>query len=228
MIPARLGSQRFKKKNVALLDGRPLISYAICAAQQSEVFDKIILNSESDFFAPIAQRHGIEFYQRPISLGSSETQSDEVVYDFIQKHPCEVLAWVNSTSPLQTGSEVADVVRYFQEFHLDSLMTVKNEQVHCLYDQKPINFKIEERFSRTQDLKSIQALVYSVMMWRCEAFKRNYEKQGYGLLCGRVGYYPVSHKSSLIIKTENDFRMAEAYLQSQKNKNLIEYDLGAE
>ena len=29
MIPARIGSTRFKMKNLALLDGKPMISYAI-------------------------------------------------------------------------------------------------------------------------------------------------------------------------------------------------------
>ena len=32
MIPARMGSERLEKKNLALLDGNPLISYAIKAA----------------------------------------------------------------------------------------------------------------------------------------------------------------------------------------------------
>ena len=41
MIPARLGSTRLKMKNLALIDGKPMISYAINAAVKSGVFDKV-------------------------------------------------------------------------------------------------------------------------------------------------------------------------------------------
>ena len=47
MIPARIGSTRLKMKNLALINGKPLIYYAIQAAKDSGVFDKIVLNSEN-------------------------------------------------------------------------------------------------------------------------------------------------------------------------------------
>ena len=43
MIPARIGSSRLKIKNLAFLNGKPLIYYAIKAAKESGVFDKIII-----------------------------------------------------------------------------------------------------------------------------------------------------------------------------------------
>ena len=38
MIPARIGSERLKKKNLALLNKKPLIYYAINAAKKSKIF----------------------------------------------------------------------------------------------------------------------------------------------------------------------------------------------
>ena len=43
MIPARIGSQRLKFKNLALLNNKPIIYYAINAAKQSKCFDKIFI-----------------------------------------------------------------------------------------------------------------------------------------------------------------------------------------
>ena len=37
MIPARLGSKRIPKKNIRLLNGMPLISYAIRAAKENSL-----------------------------------------------------------------------------------------------------------------------------------------------------------------------------------------------
>ncbi len=83
MIPARIGSTRLKCKNLALLNGKPLIAYPIEAAKKSKVFSKIVINGDHPVFTDIAARYDVEFYQRPSHLGSSNTKADSVVYDFL-------------------------------------------------------------------------------------------------------------------------------------------------
>jgi hypothetical protein len=53
-----------------------------------------------------------------------------------------------------------------------------------------------------------------------------YEKRGHALLCGKVGYYPVSKKSSLIVKTEEDLLLANYIMRAEKQdkRQGIEYD----
>lgn len=53
-----------------------------------------------------------------------------------------------------------------------------------------------------------------------------YEKRGHALLCGKVGYYPVSKKSTLIVKTEEDLLLADLIMRAEKQNNgqKIEYD----
>ena len=43
MIPARIGSQRLKYKNLAIIQNKPLIYYSIRASKEAKIFDKIIL-----------------------------------------------------------------------------------------------------------------------------------------------------------------------------------------
>jgi len=226
MIPARIGSTRLKMKNIALLNGKPLIYYAIRAAQDSGVFDRVVLNSDHNVFRKIAQRYRIDFYKRPAELGSSSTKSDDVVMDFIKKNPCDILAWVNPTSPLQTGEEIREVVRYFIKERLDSLITVKDEQVHCVIADRPVNFKPEERFAQTQDLKPVQAFVYSVMMWRTQPFRGQYMKKGYAFFCGKTGFYPVSRLSAVVIKREEDLMFADFILRTMGEDGAyqVKYD----
>ncbi len=212
MIPARMGSTRLKAKNLALLNGRPMVSYAIEAAKASGVFSRIVLNSEDEAFRAIAKEYGAEFYHRPADLATSTAKSDTVVNDFILKYPCDIVAWVNPTSPLQTGEEVRGVVEYFIKEKLDSLITVRSEQVHALLDGKPLNFKEQEIFAQTQDLKPVGLFVYSVMMWRARPFVEHFKTEGHAILCGKVGYYPVSKLTSIIIKKEEDLKIAEYVL----------------
>ena len=225
MIPARIGSTRLKMKNLALLNGKPLIAYSILAAKQAGVFDRIVLNSDSHIFKSIADRYGVKFYKRPEHLGSSTTKSDDVVLDFMQNNKSEVVVWVNSISPLQTGEEIRRVVEFFQKNNLDSLITVKEEQVHCVYQGKPVNFEESGKFAQTQDLEPVQPFVYSVMMWRAESFIEAMKLQGNALLSGKVDYYPVNKWSSIIIKTDHDLKLASYALRAlETDESEVEYD----
>lgn len=222
MVPARIGSTRLKMKNLVLINGKPLISYAIEAAKASGVFSRVVVNSDSEIFAGIAKRYGADFYLRPAELGSSATKSDDVVYDFMAKHPSDIVAWVNPTSPLQTGDEIRSVINYFVEEKLDTLITVKNEQVHCIFEGRPVNFNTEEIFAQTQDLKPVQPFVYSIMMWRNKTFMDTFDRQKYALFCGKIGYYPVSKETSIIIKTKEDIMLADFVMRAQSSAGEYE------
>ena len=78
MIPARYGSTRLQMKNLALINGQPMISYAINAAKESNIFDKVVVNSEHVVFEKIADRYGVDFYQRPSFLGWARMLVQEV------------------------------------------------------------------------------------------------------------------------------------------------------
>ncbi len=190
------------------------------------MFNRVVLNSDGAVFEAVADRYGIDHYLRPEELGSSDTKSDDVVYDFMQKHPSDVVAWVNPISPLQTGEEVRSVIEYFVEHDLDSLITVEDHQVHGLYLGEPVNFRVNEIFAKTQDLTPVQTYVYSIMMWRTETFMKTFQRLGYALLCGKLGYFPVSKRSSVIIKTDEDLIIAESILKatSQDAYYEVQYD----
>lgn len=223
MIPARIGSARLKMKNLALIAGKPMIAYAIEAAKASGVFDQIILNSDSNVFEKIAQEYGCEFYRRPETLGSSTTKSDDVVLDFIHQFGGDIVVWVNPISPLQPAQEIQEAVNYFNENDFDSLITVKNEQTHCILNNQPVNFNLEGKFAQTQDLTPVQLFVYSLMIWKTATFKEAMKMRGYAILHGRIGYYSVSKWSGIIIKTEDDLLFADFIVRSRKEQMKVTY-----
>jgi len=227
MIPAKLGSTRLAMKNIALVNGKPLIYYAIKAARDSGVFDRIVVNAEDAVFSEIARRYRVDFYKRSDSLVKQTTKTDSVVYDFLKKNKCDIVAWVSPIAPLQSGEEVRGIADYFIQEGLDSLMTVKEEQVHCVLNGDPINFRMDEIFAQTQDLVPAQYFVYSVMMWRSNTFIREFEGKGYALLCGKVGFYPVSRLAAVIVKKEEDLMVVDFImrgLSSKKGKYKVRYD----
>jgi CMP-N-acetylneuraminic acid synthetase len=215
MIPARFGSTRLKMKNLALIDGRPMISYVVNAAQDSGIFDKIIINSDHDVFKSIAVRYNVDFYHRPENLGSSSAKSDSVVADFMEVFPdADIVVWVNSIAPFQTGEEISKVVDYFINNKLDSLITVEDQQVHCNFKNQAVNYDLNGLFAQTQDLLPVQPFVYSIMMWRRATFLEEFTKNGYALFCGNFGVFSVSKLSNNIIKTAEDLKLADLLMRS--------------
>ena len=101
-------------------------------------------------------------------------------------------------------------------------MTVVDKNVHYLKNNKPVNFKTNKKFDRTQDLLPVSEMVYTLMMWNTKTFLKSYKKNKFAMLHGRKYYFPVSKNSSLIVKNKEDLLLIETILK-QKNKK-IEYD----
>ena len=60
IIPARGGSKRIPRKNVINFMGKPMIAWTIEAAIKSEIFDKIIISTDSEEIAQVGRDYGLE------------------------------------------------------------------------------------------------------------------------------------------------------------------------
>ena len=223
MIPARIGSQRLKKKNLILINKKPLIEYVIQSSKKTNIFDKIYINSDDRIFKKIALKNNINFYLTKKKFFSSNTKSDDVVYDFLKNNKCDIIVWVNPIAPLQESNEIKKIVNFFIKKKLNSLITTNKLKNHAIYKNKPLNYKTKERFAKAQDLEPIAIMVYSVMMWKANTFIKNYEKNKKAILHGKVGYYPVSKFSSIIVKDKIDLEIVSTILKVTKKNNLIKY-----
>ena len=154
-IPVRLGSKRVKKKNVRLINGIPLVGYAITACKDSKLLNRIYLNSESYLLKKLAKEYEIDFYERPKELLRDEIVQDQFNYDFLRKHKCENLVLVNPVSPLVLGQDIDDAIQYYEVNKLDSLISVRGEQYQAFYKEKPLNFDHKSLLPMTQNLTSV-------------------------------------------------------------------------
>ena len=136
MIPARIGSQRLKYKNLALINKKPLISYAISAAKKAKIFQKVILNSDDKIFQSISKLYNIDFYLRKKKFGSSNVKSDDLVKDFLHNNNCEIVMWINPIAPLLDFNDIKKIKKYFIQKKLNSLITTHKVNVHSMKNSK--------------------------------------------------------------------------------------------
>lgn len=80
VIPARGGSQRIPRKNIRLLNGKPLLAYSIEVARSSGLFDRIIVSTDDEEIATVARSYGAETpFLRPDNLADAFTGTTPVM-----------------------------------------------------------------------------------------------------------------------------------------------------
>ena len=215
MIPARMGSQRLKKKNLAPLAGQPLITHAIKKCKSSACFDDIYVNSENAEFSKIAKQYGVNFYQRPEELGNSVATSEQFVYDFLKNVECDLLVQVHSIAPLLSTKDVKNFTKAFIASGADVMLSCIEDQIEVAYQNQPVNFTFAEK-TNSQDLTPMQRVTWSITGWRAKSYVEAVEAGKIGTYNGKVDFYPVDAISGHVIKTQEDLDIAEALLNVLK------------
>jgi len=86
VIPARGGSKRIPHKNIRLFRGRPIIEWSIKAAQQSKSFSRIIVSTDNQEIASIAENFGADVpFLRPDHLSDDFVGTREVTAHSIEE-----------------------------------------------------------------------------------------------------------------------------------------------
>ncbi len=109
LINARGGSKRVKDKNILLFNSKPLIYWTIKAAQESEVYYKIYVNTDSKKIASLASYYNAEIpFLRPKYLADDNTSSVESTKYFLNKITDSVDGFdlLQPTSPLRTSRNI--------------------------------------------------------------------------------------------------------------------------
>lgn len=220
MIPARLTSERVKLKNLRLLNGKPLISYAIENCINSGVFDEVYVNSDALILREIAEAYGVKFYERNPELAKSEVTNDWIAFDFLKNVKCDLLFQVHTTSPLLTPEDIRRFVSYMISNDLDTVLSVKEERIEAIFRNKPVNFIPRGIMPKSQDLEPIKLLCTAIMGWRADNFISNFERLGYAVFGGEgeIGYFTLGGFATIDIDNEDDFQFAELAMEQRLRK----------
>lgn len=151
IIPARSGSKGLKDKNIKLLNGKPLIAYTIEAAQKSNLFEEIIVSTDSEKYAEIAREWGASVpYLRNEDLSSDIASSWDVVKDVLMNYKKNgeefgTVTLLQPTSPLRTYEDIITGYNKMRERDANLIVAV------CEVDHSPLwSNTLPEDFSLTK------------------------------------------------------------------------------
>ena len=119
IIPARGGSKRIPNKNIIDFNGKPMIAWTIEAAKSTNLFDKIIVSTDSDEIREIAMKYGAEapFLREknaddhsPVSLATLEAlKQAEDYYGEEYDHVIQLMA----NCPIRSSNSILKQYTYF-------------------------------------------------------------------------------------------------------------------
>ncbi|WP_024872840.1 pseudaminic acid cytidylyltransferase [Tolumonas lignilytica] len=164
LIPARGGSKRIPRKNIKIFSGKPMIAHSILAAQNSKLFDRIIVSTDDTEIANIAQEWGAEVpFIRPAELSGDYTGTMDVIQHGIKQlelnnSTIDYVCCIYATAPFITPHSLQNAFQLLLASEADYVFTVtsfpfpvqralflnKDSRIDCLYP--------EFKFTRSQDL----------------------------------------------------------------------------
>jgi CMP-N-acetylneuraminic acid synthetase len=225
IIPARAGSKGIKDKNIRKIREKPLIAYTIEVARESNIFDKIIVSTDSEIIAEIAKQYGAEIpFLRPQEIATDEAKSIDVLihamtYFKENDENFDYIMMLQPTSPLRSVKDIINAVNLINEKDANAVVSV------CETDHPPLwsntlpesllmdQFLLKEvREKRRQDIPKYYRLNGAIYLAKADYLMKTkdwYEKNSYA--------YIMEKENSLDIDTELDLQILD-YLMSKKYK----------
>jgi CMP-N-acetylneuraminic acid synthetase len=225
LIPARSGSQGLPNKNSTLLNGIPLLAYAINAAVDSNIFDNIYLSSDSEDYLALGKKFGATPILRPIELASNTASIYSVVKDFITKHQYyDYLCILYPTYPFRTGLSIRNFMNYFFQFSShDSMIGLKIPKIHpyLIYEFNDNKNLIKPSFNpdvnlffRRQDYPNIY---YELCHWTAVLKTSSIDLVNAQLISSNtLGYVIPSFENTTDIDTPADLILANFFIADNK------------
>ena len=126
IIPARGGSKGIPKKNIKLLNGKPLIAYTLEAALSSTI-DRVVVSTDCQEIAQIAKQFGVEVIIRPSELAKDSTPTLPVLQHIVNNinETFDAVVTLQPTSPLRVAKHINEAIERFKNDDMaDSLVSV--------------------------------------------------------------------------------------------------------
>lgn len=215
LIPARGGSKGVPKKNIKLLNDKPLIHYTIEAARAIFSDEDICVSTDSEEIKTVVEATGLKVpFLRPAHLATDIADSQSVLLhalDFYETKgkKYDVVVLLQPTSPFRNFRHIQEAVNLYSA-DLDMVVSVKQTKANpyfSLFEENQNGFlEISKKgnFTRRQDCPDVweyNGAIYIINTNEVRKQKISQFKQ--------VKKYIMSSEDSVDIDTELDFRLAE-------------------
>ena len=221
IIPARGGSKRIPRKNVALVGGLPLVTHSIRHALASRHVTATVVSTDDAEIAAIARAEGAEVIERPPSLAADESSSESALLHALDVRRAdghddpEAIVFLQCTSPIREAEDIDNAVAQFARDAPDSLMSA------CEYTRfvwalgpagaRSLNYDYRNR-KREQELDPQFQENGSIYVFRPELLRATHNRLG-----GRIAIYRMDYWSSFQVDSPEDLELCDWILRRRRS-----------
>lgn len=226
-ICARGGSKGIPNKNIRLLLGKPLIAYTIECALACPVFGRIVVSTDSDEIAKVAEAWGASVpFRRPSELALDDSpkigairHATQYVEENEHFYP-DIVVDLDVGVPLRIPEDIIACMNILiGRPDLDAAVTVYEAERNPYFNMVEVDgehVRLVKQASRAlvrrQDAPPVYSVSPSVFAWRRSSLSITH------LYEGRWGACIVPRERAIDIDHEIDFRFVEFLLMQQRNK----------
>ena len=140
IIPARSGSKGIKNKNISDVAGFPLLAYSIAAAKLTSKISRIIVSTDSDEYARIAEFYGADVpFLRPSEISGDKSLDIEYLDYTLKKlketdgKEVDLVVLLRPTTPIRDPKDIEDAIDSLLERDDASSVVSVKETPECPY-----------------------------------------------------------------------------------------------
>lgn len=173
IIPARGGSKRVPRKNLAMVGGKPLVAWAVLSAKSSRNIEHVVVSTDDAEIRDEVRGLGIEVpWLRPPKLAEDHTTTFDVVKHALEwalqaYHPApEFAVLLEPTAPLRTSNHIESAIEILANSDADSVVSVCevphvfNPEELLVIDGEQLRPFVESRNMDTRRLRGQQRPAY--------------------------------------------------------------------
>lgn len=216
VIPARGGSKGIPRKNVRLMNGKPLIYYAIHNAKNCSSIDDVVVSSDDEEILKIASSYGVETMTRDSELAKDAVTLDPVIYDAVctmekkKGIQYDVVITLQVTSPLLSSDTLDKALESFLASSDDTYISVVNKP-HLSWTKKDGCYvpNYEKRLNR-QQLPPNYLETGAFLITRRECMEVN------SRIGKKVSVYEMPEREAVDIDAASDWVLCEYELKKKR------------
>lgn len=214
-IPARKGSKRVPKKNIRLMNNKPMISYTIEASINANITKEIYVNTDDTEVIDYVLNTYPDFkiYKRDKKLADDKASSEDFNYDIIRNLNVDTLIMINPVCPLITKEDIIDAFETYKNSDCDTLITCSSTQMQTFCNEEAVNIRIDEPLAPSQNNKKISILNWAITIWDANKFIKRFEEKGYASLGKNRFLLDIDPLHSIKVSEEKDFIFIEKLLK---------------
>lgn len=229
IITARGGSKRIPKKNIKEFCGKPIIAYSIDAAIQANVFDEVMVSTDSQEIADIACSYGakVPFFRSATTSNDYATTEDvllEVLEEYLKRGiRFDALCCIYPTAPFVTAEKIIKANRMLSiNTTADSVIPVVKfsfpPQRGMISENGYIAYQYPENATkRSQDLKPIYHDCGQFYFCKTTSLEKYHD-----LICPRSIPFELPPEEVQDIDNYSDWKIAELKYQFMQRKKELD------